>query len=235
MKAQTQRVDRLARTSYGSLDGAERLRVLVRHAAAGNADEAGRVAGATPALPFRIADPEFTERFQAAWNLVREMATAITNARAHLALLGELEFRLNLALPAAISDWGEVRGSAEAPRAETCISSYQGACGGVVALQAAYHPIHEALHDNLCVPFLKHAWWTWRAFDACCRERLGLEGRTALKAFGQAEGLELVDGVMKELATLGLDRLEEDDEKGIAAIRSRFEELFAFVEQEKDK
>ena len=235
MKAQTQRVDRLARTSYGSLDGAERLRVLVRHAAAGNADEALRVAGATPALPFRIADPEFTERFQAAWHLVREMATAITNARAHLALLGELEFRLNLALPAAISDWGEVRGSAEAPKAETCISSYQGACGCLRAFQAACHPIEEALHDSLAIPLLKHVWWHWVAFDACCGERLGVEGRTLFEAYGRPSQLQLLDGVLERLGALGLDEVQDEDKEAVEAIRARFEELFRFVEDEELK
>ena len=233
MKMQTQRVDRLANASYESLNGADRLRVLLRHAAAGNADEAERVAAATPASAFRIAAPVFTDLCQAAWHLAREMATAITNAKASLVLLGEARLRLNLALPAAFSDWAQCRGCPNpAPAGADARPAWKSAETGFRAFEAACQPLDEALHDAVHVPTLELLRWHWAAFDQCCRERLGVEGRTLFEAYGQPSQLQFLDGVQERLGSLGLDEVQDDDKKAIEVIRKRLDELFRFVDEE---
>ena len=236
MKRQRERLDRVASRRYESLNAGERLRLVVKHAASGNADEAERVAAATPARAYSMGDAAYLDRFKAMRDLLREMSGAVTSAKINLSLMGELRSRLFLAVPAAISGWTQCRGGPSAPPAATGPPpGWKSAETGFRAFQAACQPLEDVLHDTFYIPVLKHLDWSWRAFQQCCDQRLGMDARSVFQAGGDRSGLRLVDRVVEELEALGLGQLEKDDAEAIEAIRTRFDRLFADVEQEEGK
>jgi len=175
------RIDTVARQVYGDLKAAERVRLSIEHNAAGDHDEAQRIDDETPIGTYRIPDPHWSSRVFAAWHLVREMVSAIGAARAQLRLMEALEAKCRLATTVGVNDHAEVLGTVTQKAQNSGEPLLERATRLFRAHETALEPLQAAFGEWGYLPILMRVRVLWKAFDACSREHLLVDGRTLFK------------------------------------------------------
>ena len=217
------RVDRLSTKTYEKLGPKERVKLLLLRAAEGNEEEASRVDGACPVRAYRMCDADYVELMDSARQLAREGKALICWHRRMLLVL-ELQAREHYVQALLLDERPRTgKGNSEGERDPEDVPTWARAARNILEVEMRLGPHIEQVREAAREPLLIQLSWQWQGFDRCCREHIGLDGKTFLKAYGGAAllgWLETLEPELEELAT------GEGDQEGITHFENYYGALF---------
>lgn len=222
---QKRRIERLTQCTYSNLTPEERLRLVLMHEAEKNHEEALRVAKGSPVATYRMVDPAYAERIAAAYHLAREgVIGIIAKYMFILQLLLDLETKCALCcLRWPIEGVGEddVHITPELPPpSPECVQAMKNMAKSTATMRKKDELIRVGHARQVVLELMKTE---WLGFDACCREHLGVDGKTLLHAFGGPFFVEWFEKIEVEFEEL---KLNQELKEHIEPCRDRYAELF---------
>ena len=233
MGRQAKKLDKLSAKVYENLSARDRLRTVLEHYAMGDNEEAKRVWAAAPKVTYTGVEHGLDARLRAALALALQFSAEIHDFETMLAHLPLLNLELSQQVLLARGGWRELEIyaglSALLPPPPRRMDMTHRPLTFTAVLQ---HPVSSALHVGAYVPLLKFAKLKWRAFDACCQEHIGVDGRTLLKACAGAKNAEWPEWLEAELKRLEMSESEPFEVDGVKKLTEHYGTLFRNIEKE---
>ena len=220
MNGKKRRVSNLTDSILGDLDAVERLQQVVETDARGDRDEAVQIAQAAPTECYRLQDPHYDELMRTVLLLVHELENDIVDLHADLQRLQEVE--------AGIRAMVAVPGSSSAPPLQGGGEGDDPRQPDEVACGMLYH--------MACLPRLKQARASLRAFRDTCRKELALDPDKVMNAYLDEKKRRLLEEYLGHIESSPVDEDEKDAyEDALARYRFFIDLLFEKVEESKDE
>ena len=226
MQNQKGRIERLAKAVYSELSGAERFRLVTTLTGEGNREEAITVAEACPRLSYLMADKDYGERCMGAWKMVREADALIEKYRVAMELLDAQAIHTILRVlkmgESEKMDGSGARGDNVPDDAPPWIQAAKRMKSVEPVLESVVQPLLKGLLSPIAIGLKCE----WTGFDNCCRDHLGIDGKTLLSAWGRASCLDWLENLEPAVKAVEVD---EEAGEAMEAAEEGFRAMLRFT------